>query len=124
MGPPVTIAFGPPEERIPESHLRRFVDGLAPGVPPLSLEKPNDAGVQLLEAAAAMAPSLAAEVLGLRAVILRLITEGCPRAGRRCAWCNADLAPAGEVHDRGCPWLAIINASSWLDGMQAFPVSV
>lgn len=124
MGPSVTIAFGPAEERIPESHLRRFVDHLSPGVAPLALDQPHPAGVQLLEAAAAMAPSLAAEVLGLRAVILRAITEGCPKAGRRCAWCNADLTPAKELHDRGCPWLAIVNAFAWLEGLQAFQVPV
>jgi hypothetical protein len=118
VGQSVNIAFGPAEERIPESHLRKFVDDLHPEAPSLFIHHPGDSGVHLLKAAAAIAPSLAVEVLGLRGAVLRAITEGCPRAGRHCAWCEADLAASMEIHRRECPWLAIVNASSWLDGLQ------
>jgi len=118
VGHSVKIAFGAAEERISESHLRKFVDDLHSAVAPLSIHPPGESGVHLLEAAAAMAPSLAVEVLGLRGAILRAITEGCPRAGRHCAWCETDLTATKEVHQRECPWLAIVNASSWLDGIQ------
>lgn len=124
MSRSVKIAFGAAEERIPESQLRRFVDGLSMGIPTLSLEHRGESHIAVLEDAAAMAPSLAAEVLGLRAVIHRAITEGCPKAGRHCAWCGTDLTPAKELHHRECPWLALVNASSWLDRFRASQVLV
>ena len=109
----VKIAFGNAGERVSESRLRKFVDALSPGFPSFSLDHRGESGVELLEAAAALAPSLAAEVLELRAVVVRALSEGCPRAGKHCAWCGTDLTLAIELHHRVCPWLAIVNASSW-----------
>jgi hypothetical protein len=103
------------KERIPDTRLRKFVDDVSSG------SNLNDAvaAIALLDTGAAIAPALAVEVLGLRAPILRLLMEGCPRAGRLCAWCGTDLAPEREHHRPECPWLGIVNASSWLDGIQA-----
>jgi hypothetical protein len=103
------------KERIPDSLLRKFVEDVASGA---NLHDAM-AAIAVLDIGAAIAPALAAEVLGLRPPILRVLSEGCPKAGRLCAWCGTDLAPERERHRPECPWLAIVNASSWLDGIQA-----
>jgi hypothetical protein len=103
------------KERIPDSTLRKFVDDVSSG----ATLTDGAAAITAIDMGAAIAPALAVEVLGLRAPILRLLTEGCPRAGRFCAWCATDLAPEREHHRPECPWLSIVNASSFLDGIQA-----
>ena len=112
----VRIVLGAAEERISQSRLRKFVDNLHHRVPPPSSLDPVEPGVHLLAEAAAIAPALAAEVLELRAVVLRALSEGCPKAGKQCAWCGTDLTQAIELHHRVCPWLAILNASSGPEG--------
>jgi hypothetical protein len=105
---------GSVKERIPETTLRKFVDDIASGS---NLADPRSA-IALLDTGAALAPALAGEVLALRAPILRALTEGCPKAGRLCAWCETSLVAETERHRPGCPWLSIVNASSWLGGIQ------
>ena len=97
------------------SVLRKFVDDIASGATLTN----TTALVMAIDTGAAIAPALAVEVLGLRAPVLRVLTEGCPRAGRFCAWCATDLVPEREHHRPECPWLSIVNASSFLDGIQA-----
>jgi hypothetical protein len=113
----VKITLGTIEERILESSLRRFVDALPGSIVTFAVDDQAQSNIRLLEDAAAMAPSLAGDVLALRAVVRRALSEGCPAAGKRCAWCGADLTLAIELHHRICPWLAIVNVSSRLDGI-------
>jgi hypothetical protein len=103
------------KDRIPHSVLRKFVDDVCLGA---NLNDPKLA-VAVVDTGAAIAPALAAEVLGLRLPIMRLVTEGCPRAGRLCAWCATDLEPDRERHRPECPWPSIVSASSFLDGIHA-----
>jgi hypothetical protein len=113
----VTVRITPAsvKERVPDSTLRQFVDDVSSG----ATLTDGAAAIAAIDMGAAIAPALAVEVLGLRAPIVRLLTEGCPRAGRFCAWCATDLAPEREHHRPACPWLSIVNASSFLDGIQA-----
>jgi len=117
----VTIGFGATGEPISQSRLRKFVDDLRYQTPPPSIHDPGEPGVHLLAEAAAIAPALAAEVLEFRSVVTRALSEGCPRAGKHCAWCGTDLTQAVERHHRVCPWLAILNASSGPEGSQPPP---